>query len=525
VRNTLKRNRLNRLLLIVLTGLILTPFSTVNAAEIPMVEFTVKKFIVEGANPLSEKLTQKILAPFLGKHTGILLLESAAEALEETLHDRHYSFHRVVIPPQKAQDGIIRLNVISFKLDKVVIEGNEHFTKPNILASLPALCPGKTPNALEVARSLQVANEHPSKRVAVFIRGSESPEHINARIKSMDIRPQQLFTSLANTGTSATGRNRLSLGYQHSNLFDLDHIMTLSYTTSPDYLSQVQQYGIHYRLPIYRLSSGLSLFYSYSKVDQGTVADFFQVSGQGSFVGISVDHTLLPIDDYSHKIIVGAQDRLFKNSTSFSGIPIGVDVRSRPVSLRYQGGWQKPRKVLDFYAEYVKNAAWGRHNDNTTYTASRAGADHNFDLFRFGATFDYSLQKSWRLRCRLSGQLADEPLLSGEQFGLGGARSVRGFDEREATGESGHQVNVEAWTPPLAYDIRLLGFADAGRWHLENTLVGQKSRESLSSCGLGLRWAWKAHLNLSLDLAYVLDGAVTTKRDDGKIHFNLFYRF
>ncbi len=525
MRNTLKRNQINRLLLIALTGLILTFFSTVNAEEIPRVEFTVKKFIVEGENPLSEKVTQKILAPFLGKHTGILLLESAAEALEETLHDRHYSFHRVVIPPQKAKDGMIRLKVISFKLDKIVVEGNNHFTENNILASLPALCPGKTLNALSVARSLHVANEHPSKRVAAFIRDSEVPEHINARIESTDIRPQQLFSSIANTGTPATGRNRLSLGYQHSNLFDLDHIMTLSYTTSPDYMSQVQQYGIHYRLPLYRFASGLSLFYSHSKVDQGTVADFFQVSGKGAFSGISFDHTLLPIDDYNHKITVGLQDRLFQNHTSFVGFPIGVDVRSRPFTLRYQGGWQKTGGSLDFHMEYARNIASGRHNDNTAYIASRAGANRNFDLFRFGVDFDYTLPKNWRLQCRLSGQQADEPLLSGEQFGLGGIRSVRGFEERESTGESGQQMNVEIWTPPIVYDIRLLAFTDAGRRHLENALAGQKSTDSLSSCGLGVRWGWKAHIGLSLDLAYVIDGAYATKRGDGKAHFNVFYRF
>ena len=54
------------------------------------------------------------------------------------------------------------------------------------------------------------------------------------------------------------------------------------------------------------------------------------------------------------------------------------------------------------------------------------------------------------LSARLDGQWSDEPLIPGEQFGIGGARSVRGYEEREASGDSGFFVSAELISKPTA---------------------------------------------------------------------------
>ncbi len=123
-----------------LTAVYLLIFCTAAAAvDVPQVRFTVERFVVEGDNPFSEKRTQKVLHPFLGAHQGLTRLEAAAAALEASLKKKGYAFTRVVIPPQKLKDGVVRLKVLAFKLDQVTIEGNKRFSDENILASLPAL--------------------------------------------------------------------------------------------------------------------------------------------------------------------------------------------------------------------------------------------------------------------------------------------------------------------------------------------------------------------------------------------------
>ena len=60
--------------------------------------------------------------------------------------------------------------------------------------------------------------------------------------------------------------------------------------------------------------------------------------------------------------------------------------------------------------------------------------------------------------------------MPGELFGIGGAGSVRGFEERELAGDSGASLSLEAVSANLAEsvawldggDLRALLFADAG---------------------------------------------------------------
>ena len=77
-------------------------------------------------------------------------------------------------------------------------------------------------------------------------------------------------------------------------------------------------------------------------------------------------------------------------------------------------------------AGYWRNLRYGTRNDDATYSASRAGAAADWDAWRAGVSLQQPLAGGWIAAFRAEGQYADEPLIPGEQFGLGGARTVRG---------------------------------------------------------------------------------------------------
>ena len=135
------------------------------------------------------------------------------------------------------------------------------------------------------------------------------------------------------------------------------------------------------------------------------------------------------------------------------------------------------------------------------------------------------------MRGRFSAQYSPDLLISGEQFGLGGAYSLRGFEEREVTGDKGMQATVEVYAPPLKYKVQLLGFVDGG---VLNVGSGDKTgvrSESLASIGLGLRWSWGNNLGVSFDAAYVVEGngvliaEERTRSDTVDFHGSLFVRY
>ncbi len=331
-----------------------------HAQEAPLVRFSVDRFEVLGDNPLSVNETDQALADFTGNFEGVDRLLLAASALETAFANAGYSFHRVTVPPQTLSGGTVQLQVIVFRLGDIIVEGNSHFSEANIRRSVPTLTAGMTPSTAEFSRAVNIANRHPSKTLAVNLRQSDDPDAIDAVLRVRDSRPWQGFLTANNIGSEDSGRSRLSFGAQYNNLFKLDHAITGSYTTSPENADDVEQYGVHYRAPLYRFGASVSAFYTHSKVDTGTVGDFFEVSGSGDFYGFSFNQVLRNIGRYSQEWFVGVQDRLFENNVSFNDIPIGIDVRSRPISIGYTGSYRTDNSAMGFTASYSRNWSAGR---------------------------------------------------------------------------------------------------------------------------------------------------------------------
>jgi hemolysin activation/secretion protein len=487
---------------------------------------------VKGDNPLSPGETQSILAPFAGEAVSIGRLQAAAAALEAALRERGYSFMRVVLPPQDV-GGTIVLRVLSFRLGAVNVAGNKYFDAANVRRSLPSLRPGETPNLREVARNQAHVNDHPAKQVQVNMRQGKARDTVDADVQVEDSEPLHFFASLNNSGAAAesnsgVGRSenwRLGFGVSHANLFDRDHAVTATWTTGPSLNSNVQQYGAYYRAPFYALGGTLAAYYTQSDSRTGTVAEFFQVSGRGQFGGLRWTQRFAPIGAWSHAAEIGLEDRLFENNVAFNGVPIGVDVRSRPLLLRHEGRYEGAGYQLGHALEFAYNLGGGRANDDAGYAGNRAGATPDWQAWRYTLQASGVVFSDWVASARLRGQWSSDALIPGEQFGIGGAAMVRGLEEREGVGDRGTVVSVELMTPPLAEGLRALAFVDAGWAKLLAAGGAAGLSRDAASAGVGLRWQWRKQLSLSLDWANVFDAAGGIRRNDERLHLSVAVRF
>jgi hemolysin activation/secretion protein len=506
----------------------------VAAEEIPVVRFTVSGFQVSGENPVDPGETERILAGYTGDYAGLDGLLAVVDAFQAELNARGFAFRRVILPPQTLDGGVVTLKIVPITIASVTVAGAEHFSEANILRSVPAIQQDASPDQELLSGSLELANRHTSKQVSVRLRESERADAVDAIIDVEDRRPWQLFTGLNNIGTRDTGRTRVTVGAQHSNLFDRDHSMVVSYTTSPENQKDVMQAGASYDLPLYFARSKLSAFFSESDVSVGSVSGF-DISGAGRFWGVSLTRLLKRRGAYSHEWQLGIQDRFFENDVNFvfagTRLPLGVNVRSYPVTLGYTGSYEAPQWNIGFNVDYSKNLGFGDRNNDATYRASRFRANSDWDAIRFNGAVTYYLPWDLLARMEISGQWANEPLISGEQFGLGGARSIRGLDERSVLGDSGFRLGTEVYSPPIPYSLglRVIGFVDLGFIDRAEAQPGEIESDTVSSAGLGLRWQWRG-LSINLDYGHTLaegEGLTAQADDAGGVrwHFNVFYIF
>lgn len=307
-------------------------------AVIPAPRFDIQRFEVVGDTQLGAERVQQLVAPFTGKQKDFADVQRALEALEGAYRDLGFGVIQVQLPEQDVTRGVVRFNILQPKIGKVTVEGNTHFSNDNVRRSLPAVKEGETPNSYDIARNLQITAEHPVKQTSVLLRSGTSENVVDVNVRVADDRPWRLVATLDDSGTADTGYLRLGLGYQHTNLFDRDHTLSLQYITSPSNLDRVSIYGFGYRIPYYRLNSSLDLYAGYSDVDSGVVGNLFSVSGSGTIFGGRWNYYHLPKwGDIEQKVYLGLDYRAYRNNVTLAGIGFVPDVTVHPVSLGYGG--------------------------------------------------------------------------------------------------------------------------------------------------------------------------------------------
>ena len=117
-------------------------------------------------------------------------------------------------------------------------------------------------------------------------------------------------------------------------------------------------------------------------------------------------------------------------------------------------------------------------------------------------------RRRWQARLAGDGQLSRDVLVAGEQYGIGGQDSVRGFGEREISNDRGLRLGAELHGPDFGARLgpgvaaHALLFADHGRVRRNRPLpgetTGRASPASAPVCASPSRrtgscaWTWPA---------------------------------
>ena len=490
----------------------------------PLPSIVVKVFTIEGDNPLGGDKTQAVLQTFTGEATSIERLREAAKALEAALKEGGYGFYRVNLPPQTVTDTV-NLKLILFTLGKVEITGNQYFSTQTIRGDFPTLAEGQSPNTQQLRRNVAMFNEQDGKQVTLTLTESGARDAIDARLDVKDSKPSDFFFTLQNNGNDQTGKYRSTVGYQDSYFLGHDQSVSATYTTSPSQTADVQQYGVFWSAPLYGLASSLSAYAVYSDVNSGRVAGFFDVSGQGRFLGAKWTYHLLPLGDVSHALTLGFDAKQYVNRVVFGGQNTGVDVAAQPVTISYAGKWHLVRGLFDWHAEYAANTPDGTGNEAASYSANRAGSTPEWSVLRMNANVNHEYPSGWMTQARWSAQSADAPLIAGEQFGLGGAQTLRAYADREASGDLGQALALELWSPVLGGNVRLVGFVETGSASTLKPQGGQHAQTELSDLGVGMRWQFAKAASLSLDAAQALNEGSNTRANDWRANLSVVVKF
>ncbi len=507
------------------------PATPAMAVPTPSPVFPIRGFKVIGDNPLGDGETARALAPFLRADATIETLQKATAALEAALREKGFGLHRVALPPQEVGDTVT-LSIVKFSVSKVHIAGRNIYDEGNIRRTLPELREGQSPNFRQLAIQTAIANENPNKQIQVGLREADEPDKIDATITVKEHRPWNFGLSLSNGGSESSGRDRFTISGGHTNLFNRDHQFVGAYTTSLQRPSDVKQLGLSYKVPLYAQGGVVGVVYTRSDV----VGNFgtFTSTGAGQTLGVNYTLYLPPQGGRRSYVTLGLDDKVF-DATAISGVVVGVDRRSRPITFGYLARTESDASVRSYHVDFAINTGTGRGNDLASYQNEdpRITTLH-WKALRGGANYSAPFATTWLWTARAAFQYSPDVLITGEQFGLGGVGSIRGTSiDRPITGDRGIAGTLELTTPELVTGLRFLGFIDAG-WLGNNKGNGttKLSSDHLASVGLGLRYTHEPYA-VSADYGRLVTGSrvpltansASPQRGDDRFYINLSVRF
>ena len=331
-----------------------------------------------------------------------------------------------------------------------------------------------------------------------------------------DSSPHKVFFTLENTGNQSTGKYRAGIGYQNNNMFNRDQSLTFDYITSPNHLTDVKQYSLSYRIPVYSLGDSIDLNAAYSNTNTGTLnvnAGSLAVTSQGDIYGAHYNHYLPRRGDAVSKIVFGIDSRLTIQNCQASNAAFCSttgDVYLLPFTLAYGNTVTKTSSITDYSISAVRNLPGAGKGGQSYFDVIRQNAPDGYNILHLNGSVSGILSKDWQYRVVGNAQYADA-LLPSEQFALAGLNAVRGFIEREFSNDRGYVVNLELYTPEVAQhfwmkdgSLRFLGFFDnASGWNKIANPSDTSKRVMIESLGVGFRYSSGKHLTVKFDLAKV----------------------
>lgn len=501
--------------------------------------FDILEYRVEGNSVLPAIRIEQAVYPHLGEQKTIRDVEAARTALEKAYQDSGYPTVFVDIPEQEVAGGVVRLRVSEGRVERLRVSGSRYYSLGRIKEKVPDLAEGSVPYFPDVQKQLAAINRGGDRRVTPVLRPARTPGKVEVDLKVADQFPLHGSVELNDRYSANTTRTRLNANLRYDNLWQREHSLSLGIQTAPQDTNESTVFSATYVWP---LDNGnyLAAYGVVSESDVAAVGDL-SVIGNGEIAGLRYIVPLRSRSGYFHTLTLGVDYKNFDETVTLQGADSSsTPISYLPFSIGYEGTVQGERSLTQLNA--TLNFSLRGLADETVeclpgvflneFACKRYLGQANYVFLRLDAKHTRQFAMGWSLFSRLGGQVASGPLISNEQFSVGGMDTVRGYTESAASGDDGLTAGLELRAPSLAKrvserldDLTLYAFAEGASLRIRQPLPGQTDRFDLLAAGIGLRFKGWSGVSGGLDLAYPFEDAGQVEAGDGRVHVRLGYEW
>ncbi len=496
--------------------------------------FDILEYRVLGNSLLPNRAVERAVYPFLGPNLDLAAIQHAVASLEKAYKDAGYGTVFVDIPEQRVgDDGVVRLRVTEGRLDSVQVKGARYYAGRQLLAELPALKAGATPNLPALQQQLARVNaQTPDRTVTPVLKAGPEVGTVDIDLDVRDDLPLHGSVEADDQYTANTTPNRVSASLSYDNLWQLNHSLSLQFQTAPADPKDAEVEAATYLLRQEDPAAGMWAFSAIHTDSNVATLGTLGVLGKGSIYGVRWIDPVVNTQALSQSVTLGVDYKDFLEDIQLSGSPgLQTPIKYLNWSALYSGAWRTSDRTVSF-STGVNFGIRDLVNQPEEFDSRRYGALPNYFYVRSSGEVLQGLPGGLAVLARFNGQWSPSPLIDDEQFAMGGLDTVRGYLVAEALGDEAATGTLELHSPeigrswgPELHGFYAFVFGDVGLVGLQEPLPEQPRWTHLGSTGLGLRMEGASGLQGAFDYALPLVTGPYTHRGDPRIDFSVQYGF
>jgi hemolysin activation/secretion protein len=505
--------------------------SDAQRAQLEKAKFVLQSLDLEGATVFSPADFTPLYEAKIGQTISLLDAKEIANKITDMYRDKGYILSQAIVPAQTVTDGVLKIRAVEGYISTVVFEGSasDAAEQASLQTYADKISSDRPAQMADIERYMLLMNDMPGATVTGLIRPAQDTVGAADLVLTVHEKKYEGSYQFDNRGSRYIGPWQHTFMLGANSLIDsFDHTQVRVETADPF----KELFGIEAEHDEILDSEGtkLSLLGSHTRTQPGGDLSQLNVIGNSDLLEAKLSHPFVRLRQDS---VVGRIAFDVHNTTTdvFSNEALATDrLRIARVGGNYSFlDTARGSDSIDVQLSQGMNIfnATSSGDARSNAFGDSAFTKTNFDLSRL-----QQLPHKLSLLTSATGQYSFDPLLTDEQFSLGGTEYGRAFDPGEVLGDSGIAGKAElrySDSVGEAYfqTYQLYGFFDVGEVWIRNSPAGA-SPVSLSSTGVGTRVNFTDYLSSSFEVSVPTikpNSDATSYRHSPRLFFTLSAHF
>lgn len=503
----------------------------------PTPRFEVQRFKITGNTILPEAELRKITDAYQKRPITLSDLEQLRHQLNRCYYQHGYVNSGVVFSQAFDSPDEPTLKVIQGRVIRMDVKGLKHLSA-NYIKKRLELGVGPPLNMNTLRERIRILHENPLiRRIRAEISPSGRLGEAILKVNVEETRPYYMGARFDNDHSPSTGAEQLTLYAFHNNATGWGDALAAQFSLT----TGAKEISADYDIPLSARELMLNLkFETVSSEVVEKPFDELDIKSEAVDFGIGVSRPFGRAPERTIVLGLMAEKRHLETSLLGRGFSFSPGVQRGEADitvLRFSQQWlqKELNQVL------AVNSVFSMGLNVLNATQNESAPDGDFFVWMGQAQWIRRLPDLWQsqLVLRTEVQLAVDPLLPMEKFGVGGAGAggVRGYRKNQLVKDNGVAASAELRIPlirlplPLvakdASDgmVRAVPFFDFG-WARDKE-PNDQDPDTISSLGLGLRWdiSPRAHAHIYYGHGFETFENISRNWQDEGIHFEIRWDF